>query len=134
MDAWHSVDDDLRALTIRQPWASLIIHGLKDVENKPQRTTRRGTLVVHAGLAVDKEGMSEYGHLLPPTAYVRGAAIGLVDILHVVTDSSSRWAEPGLYHWVLAAPRRFVEPVPCRGQLGLWRWRGPLPAIESVGS
>jgi hypothetical protein len=112
----------------------LIIHGLKDIENRRWRTTRRGTIVVHAGMTVDKEGMGESGHLLPPNAYVSGAAIGRIDIVDVVTDSSSRWAEPGFYHWVLAAPRRFVEPVPCQGELGLWRWKGPLPPIQSVGA
>lgn len=40
----------MRALTVKQPWAELIITGLKDVENRSRRTTFRGRFAVHTGL------------------------------------------------------------------------------------
>ena len=50
--AWERASATLtrvRALTIKQPWAELIITGLKDVENRSRRTNFRGRLAVHAG-------------------------------------------------------------------------------------
>lgn len=40
----------MKALTIKQPWAELIINGLKDVENRSRLTHFRGRFAVHAGL------------------------------------------------------------------------------------
>ena len=34
----------MKALTIKQPWASLIVHGIKDIENRTWRTDYRGPL------------------------------------------------------------------------------------------
>ena len=42
---------EMRALTVRQPWATAIMWGGKDVENRPRRTLHRGPLLIHAGLA-----------------------------------------------------------------------------------
>lgn len=43
----------MRALTVQEPWASAIIYGPKDVENRPWATAHRGTLWIHAGKRVD---------------------------------------------------------------------------------
>ena len=46
----------MKALSIRQPWAWLIVHGHKDIENRTWTTSFRGRLLVHAGKSFDKEG------------------------------------------------------------------------------
>jgi hypothetical protein len=112
------VTGDLRALTVRQPWASLIIAGIKDVENRSRPLRHRGTIAVHAGLGTDRDAMAAHGRLLP--AYPAGVIIGLVDVIGCVRDSASPWAEAGYWHWLLARPRP-CEPLPARGALGLWR-------------
>ncbi len=38
-----------RALTVRQPWASLIALGIKTIETRSWRTSYRGDLAIHAG-------------------------------------------------------------------------------------
>jgi hypothetical protein len=38
----------------------------------------------------------------------------------------SVWAEPDGYAWVLANPRPFAEPIPCRGMMGLFGVDSPL--------
>jgi ASCH domain len=43
-------DDRLRALTVRQPWATAIIWGGKDIENRSKPTKYRGRLWIHAGM------------------------------------------------------------------------------------
>jgi hypothetical protein len=46
------------ALSIRQPWASLIVAGLKPVENRSWRVRYRGPLLIHAGQRVDVDGLA----------------------------------------------------------------------------
>lgn len=41
----------MKALTIRQPWASLIAHGVKTIETRSWSTKYRGPLAIHAGRA-----------------------------------------------------------------------------------
>jgi hypothetical protein len=108
----------MKALTVRQPWASLITAGLKDVENRTWRTNFRGTLLVHAG-RVDRLPMLEFGHLLTAAPLV-GAVVGTVEVVDCVRDSESPWAIPGQWHWTLDDPQPLAEPVLCRGWLGLW--------------
>ena len=45
----------MKALTIKQPWAYLIIHGGKDIENRTWRTKYRGRILIHAAKADDKK-------------------------------------------------------------------------------
>ena len=45
----------MKAISIKQPWASLIAHGIKDIENRTWRTNYRGRVLIHAG-ASKKEG------------------------------------------------------------------------------
>jgi len=106
-----------KALTIKQPWASLIMAGLKDVENRSKPTHFRGTIAVHAGQGVSAEGMAAHGDLLGE--YPAGAIIGTVDIIGCVQDSKSEWAMEGYYHWILANPRP-CAPVPASGALSFW--------------
>jgi hypothetical protein len=40
----------MKALSIKQPWAQLIIMGAKDVENRNRRTNFRGRFAVHVSL------------------------------------------------------------------------------------
>ena len=40
---------ELRALSIRRPWANLILAGHKTVENRSWTTEHRGLLLIHAG-------------------------------------------------------------------------------------
>ena len=104
-----------RILTIRQPWASAIIYASKDVENRSWTTTYRGRLYIHAGMRLDPDDV-----LPAAVPVVHGAIIGYVELTDIVTDSLSRWAEPGQYHWLLANPVPLPSPVPAKGRLGLW--------------
>lgn len=38
----------MKALSIKQPWASLIAHGIKDIENITWKTQFRGRIFIHA--------------------------------------------------------------------------------------
>lgn len=50
----------------------------------------------------------------------RGAIIGEVDIVDCIRNSKSLWAVPGQYHFILANPKPYKVPIPCRGKLGFF--------------
>jgi hypothetical protein len=67
----------MRALTIRQPWASLIICGEKDVENRTRTTRYRGVLAIHAGHRFDQDLQPWQRSIVAQVdAFPRGAIIG----------------------------------------------------------
>lgn len=115
------------ALTVRQPWAWAIIHAGKDVENRTWPTEHRGPLAIHAGQQLDASGA---GFLKRLDFYpcddelLRGAVIGIVDVVDCVRNHDSPWADDGQYHWVLHNPRPLPEPIPYRGMQGLFTVRG----------
>ena len=45
----------MKVLTIKQPWASLIVNGYKEYEFRTWKTNFRGEFLIHAGLGVNKE-------------------------------------------------------------------------------
>ena len=115
-------------LSVRQPWAWLIIQGYKNIENRSQRCHKRGTIALHASTTNTR---NEYAAalaliadrgldiLLPPIDdLVTGAIVGLVDIVGCVTESDSPWFT-GEYGWVLDNPRSGI-PVPQKGQQGFF--------------
>ena len=131
----------VKALTIRQPWAWAVIHGGKDVENRWWRTTYRGALLIHAAQTADPDPAAPAAVLWtmadpgafgqPRTAFrARGAIIGFVHLADVLTDSRSRWAAVGRYHWVLEFPSPVDPPLPCPGRPGLWD--PPVAMLESL--
>ena len=132
----------VKALTIRQPWAWATIYGGKDVENRRWKTAYRGPLLVHAGMDADPDGpefvlwtmADPQGYAQPRAAWdARGAIIGLVFLADILTDSPSRWAIPGWYHWMLEFPHPIDPPVPHRGRPGLWTPAGAVvQALEGV--
>ena len=47
----------MKVLTIKQPWATLIMQGDKRFEFRSWQTKYRGDLLIHAGKGIDKEAM-----------------------------------------------------------------------------
>lgn len=122
---WSAGLRKLKALTIRQPWAWLVVNGYKDIENRIWATHHRGPLLIHAGssttdLHVDVKEYIErkYGVKMPET-FDMGAIVGVVDIVDCVTSHPSPWYHKQGFGWVLAKPRRL--PIkPCKGKLKIF--------------
>ncbi len=116
-------DLEMRALSIRQPWAWLIVNGHKDIENRSWRTNYRGPFLVHAGLKVENEiydQLADYFEIRPPppSEIERGGIVGESTILDCVENHDSLWFF-GPYGFVLAHSR----PLPfrqMRGRLGFF--------------
>ena len=107
----------MRAVTIRQPWAELIVRGEKDVENRSWRTHHRGPLLIHAGARADAASFA--GHGVSDDAG-RSAIIGVVELIDCTQERTSRWHEEGCWGWYLAGARRFRKPIPMKGRRGLF--------------
>lgn len=117
--------ETLPALSIRQPWADLILWGIKDVENRTWATDFRGRLLIHAGRQVDVEGLERlepsYGLVMPASYAPRtGAILGMA----VLTDCVDRHPSPffhGPWGFLLRDPVDFSTPIPAAGRLGIFR-------------
>lgn len=122
----------LPTLTVRQPWADLILSGVKDVENRSWPTRHRGGLLVHAAARVDRAAIErlerELGVVLPRDYEPRvGVILGAVEVVDCVSRSDSPFFT-GPYGFTLRNPRRFDEPIPYRGRLGIYRI--PIAALN----
>jgi hypothetical protein len=129
------------ALSVRQPWAWAIIHAGKDLENRSWSRSNpglkfRGRVAIHASKGMTQEDyhdghywITEITHHKTPAAcdLVRGAIIGSVEIIDVVTKSMSPWWA-GPMGLVLDNPIP-CDPVPCVGQLGFWEWKPADPSV-----
>ncbi len=124
----------MKALNIKQPWASLIVNGFKDVENRDWKPRSlglkfRGRVLIHAGKQIDDEALAYVLAGVHPVThkwvafdvqqeFVTGGIVGEAEIVDVVTDSTSPWFT-GPYGLVL----RNAHPLlfrPCKGQLGFF--------------
>lgn len=112
----------MKALSVRQPWAWLIVNRIKDVENRTWRTNYRGLLAIHASKTVDGAAydvLRARGVCMPElSGMLRGGIVGTVDVVDCVDESDSAWFT-GPHALVLASPL-VCEFVPARGQLGIF--------------
>lgn len=126
-DNYIECGGNMKALSIRQPWAWLICAGYKDIENKNWPTKFRGRIYVHAGLARDVSAINYARGKVSPDIlqdiiagrYHCGAIIGEVDIVDCVTKSASPWFE-GKYGFVLSRPTLYDKPIPYKGKLSFF--------------
>lgn len=136
-----------KALSIKQPWASLIAHGIKDIENRTWKTHFRGRIYIHASAKdagylstlLNDEQFTEAMERIPiiPKTYY-SSIIGEVDIVDCVINHPSIWAEKTevigktvdneilyrgkpIYNWVLANPVLYNKPIlNVKGKLSFW--------------
>lgn len=112
---------EIRALTIRQPWADAIAHGEKRTENRSRRTNYTGKVLIHAGLTGDREAVVIAG--VWPGPDVRGAVIAVADLVgchQAAKGCCAPWGFEDCWHWVLSDVRPLPRPIPAKGRLGLW--------------
>lgn len=130
----------MKALSIRQPWAWMILHAGKDIENRCWPTRFRGRILIHAAkgctkdeyedalwFAGDYEARRVAATHLPGSPMVsvpelkdlpRGGIVGEVEIVDCVRESDSGWfVGPVGFVMANARPRPFH---PCKGALGFF--------------
>lgn len=125
----------MKALSIRQPWAWLIVNGHKPVENRTWETLYRGPLMIHAGLQMtraDHEACLIFMAGEPLMARIisqmprfedfpRGGIVGQAELVACLRDHESPFFV-GPFGFVLqdARPLSFL---PCKGALGIFNLR-----------
>ena len=124
----------MKTLTIREPWASLIINGYKKYEFRSWKTNYRGKLLIHAGIGIDKDMLGRFKDY--NLEYVKGAIIGECEIVDCILvdkefNDDLRKINPLVYAksnyvenyaWKLDNIIKYDKPIYCKGQLGLWNY------------
>ena len=136
----------MKALTLRQPWATLVALGVKKIETRSWKTEYRGPLAIHAAKQFSKsarqhcyqahilDALIEAGHD-PGLAIFRlplGVVVAICTLIQIVRITKTNAPkEPelsfgdytlGRWAWILHDIKRLPEPIPARGFLGLWNW------------
>jgi hypothetical protein len=114
----------MKALSVCQPWAWAIVHGIKTIENRWRRTHYRGPLVIHASRS-RRYCRGDYSQLLPGLPgwdeLDYGALVGVVELVDCVPLAEAE-GEPfavGPWCWIVRRPRR-IQRVPFKGQVSLF--------------
>ncbi len=135
----------MKALSIHQPWASLIAEGHKTIETRTWKTNYRGPLAVHASKTGSDSNarslwidvfMSRASKTIGifPWKFPRGQIIATCTLHDIVCYTPQKFIngygkhlcppgkyyQHGLYGWVLTDIKKLDTPIPCKGQLGLW--------------
>jgi len=130
------------ALSIRQPWASLIILAWKDIENRSWLTYTRKSILIHAAKGMTKKEYNEAidfacsidrertmgllaSGVLAFDNLQRGGIIGSAKLVDCVRRSTSPWFV-GPNGFVLRDPKP-LPFVPFKGQLGFFEVEGIQP-------
>jgi hypothetical protein len=121
----------MKVIVIRQPWAWLIIHGGKDIENRSWRPRYRGPLLIQASARVPTKSDLDEARLRTrrskcplPERFETGGIVGMVQFIDCVSDHRSKWFS-GPVGWVLSESEK-LEFIPLKGRLGLF---DPPPRI-----
>lgn len=127
----------MKAITIKQPFASLIAEGYKIYEFRSWKTKYRGEILIHAGKGIDKEAMKrfEYLNLDYPTGKIIAKAI-IEDCVEVDEDMKEKLrkldpivykgainykGEKNEYGFKLKDVKK-IEPKEAKGALSFWEY------------
>lgn len=125
----------MKALSIRQPFAWLIVNGYKNIENRDWQTNRRGLILIHATKQVEWEGFEWVKQKFPkipmPNDFKRGGIVGMAHLFDCVSGSQSKWFV-GDYGFVFnrAKPLEFFK---MKGQLGFFEVQYPFDLKKKEG-
>ena len=126
----------MKAITIKQPFASLIAAGLKEYEFRTWKTNYRGEILIHAGKCIDKEAMKKFESLrleypigciiakakltdcVPVTEAVKEELREENFLVYSGTTESADWNGYGFKLENVET----VEPIFVNGMLGLWEY------------
>lgn len=153
----------MKAITLWQPWATLLAVGCKHMETRSWSTKYRGEILIHAS----KKPYSQVRKILPtedrryiedllrinringqehiPTGVIVGKA-ELMGCIKITESFRSGLANirpeelilgdftPGRYAWIIKRPVLFKEPIPAKGMQGLWNYDGEIKKLATTGS
>ncbi|MFH1290626.1 MAG: ASCH domain-containing protein [Nanoarchaeota archaeon] len=122
----------MKTLSLKQPFAELILMGRKTIELRKWNTKFRGEFLIHASKVPDSVSMKKFGFADLPVGGIVGKAC-LRDVKKYGSEeefeedkdghlASSDW---GQYGFILDDVRR-VEKIDVNGMLGFWNYEGEV--------
>jgi len=124
----------MKVLTIKEPWATLIIEGYKKYEFRSWKTNYRGKILIHAGMTLEKDVVNKFKDY--NLNYSKGAIIGEAEIvdcilvdeefnnnlrkINEIVYGKSNHVET--YAWKLENIIKYDKPIYIKGKLGLWNY------------
>lgn len=130
----------MKAITIRQPWAELIVSGRRIYEIRSWKIECPQRLLVHSGKRIDAEACKRLQ--IDPNRLHVGEILGVVCVVECKRFTRESWKasrtdhlewldyDESMYGWFLREPRAFEKPIPWRGSLGLFE----VPNEEITGN
>jgi activating signal cointegrator 1 len=129
-------------LTMLQPWATLTVKGLRNLETRSWGVEHRGRILIHASSS--RRGL-EFARKHPGIQRIFaenglsfdglpfGAIVGQVHLDSIEALASVGIADPKAFGWLvdgeavwkLSKPEEWTSPISAKGNTGLWRWRRP---------
>lgn len=120
-------------LSVKQPFADLIVDGLKTVELRNWRTKHRGWVLIHASKTIDFGYHEKWNDLITSSnSQQYGKIIGAAVLISCQksNDSLQKLAlydgSEYRYAWLLEDAQRLPKPVDYRGRPGLFYLTGDL--------
>ncbi len=118
----------MKALSLKQPFAELIVSRKKTIELRTWNTKFRGNFLIHASKIPDSKAMKEFGFEKLPVGKIVGEA-ELIEVKKYENDlehkkdknkhlANSLW---GKYGFVLKNAKR-IKPIDAKGKLGFWEF------------
>ena len=124
----------MKVLTIKEPWATLIIDGYKKYEFRSWKSNYRGKILIHAGMSYESDMLEIFKNY--DISCSKGEIIGeaeltdciLVDeefekeLLNLDSTVYGRSPKVGRYAWKLENIVKYDTKIPVKGKLGLWNY------------
>lgn len=119
----------MKVLSLKQPYAELILQGKKKIELRNWNTHFRGEFLIHSSKNSDKIAMNKFGFGNLPEGFILGK-VELIDVKKYGNETEhkkdkkkhladSSW---GNYGFVLKNPRRLKKLIPAKGKLNFWKF------------
>ena len=128
----------MKALSIKQPWAELILQGKKKIELRKWNTKFRGEFLIHSSKSPDVVAMKKFGFKDLPCGFI----LGKVELAGIKkykdnpeefeTDRNLHLATMnfGNFGFILKNVQR-IDPIKCNGSLGFWDFGGDVFIADS---
>ena len=118
----------MKVLSLKQPWAELVLQGKKKIEIRKWNTKFRGKFLIHSSKIPDKLAMKKFGFEKLDCGFI----IGQAELVNVkkYEDSSDFFRDEDLhlatlefgnYGFILDNVKR-IKPIPTKGSLGFWEF------------
>lgn len=133
----------MKAISLLQPWASLVVMGVKTIETRSWGTKYRGPILIHASkgkagnIFAEEPAFKKYikDFKTLPFGAIIGQAI-ITDVIRIenlhlpdklinkLTMEEKAFGDytEGRYAWLLEEHKKFDTPIPARGTLSIWEY------------